>query len=222
MSFSKLKSGEITLLTCEQKPVWQESERHLINNEIIQCCVYVKCVFVSWGWTHSYTHTFSFSKAARGTLQFPAACSHLLCHSASLVREISLLLLLFTSFIFCPWLSSTWVSMATVKQSIHTSTNFVWECLNVCRWLEWGFLCEPCFSATPSVSDFWALVGKWEYVQCFDAMYDQCDRVQPQGASTQAATGLYEALNTDKTQSLGQWPHWQLNYVAKHTHSHLY
>lgn len=92
----------------------------------------------------------------------------------------------------------------------------------MCRWLEWCFLCEPCFSATPSVSDFWDLVGKWEYVQYFDAMYDQCDRVQPQGASTQAATGLYEALNTDKTQSLRQWPHWQLNYVAKHTHSHLY
>lgn len=110
-----------------------------LANEISQCsvcvCLCALCVFVSleMSMTHSPTHTFSFSEAIKSSTQFPAASSRLVCHSASLVRGISSLLLLFTALISHPWiLIHLAINPATAKASIYTSACCAYMCLTGC------------------------------------------------------------------------------------------
>lgn len=74
-----------------------------------------------------------FSETVRSSSRLPAAYSGPLCHSASLVRRISSLLLALSTLVSYLRISSTWpVDTATAKLSTYSSTHFEHRCLTEC------------------------------------------------------------------------------------------
>lgn len=103
-------------------------------------CVCVMCVCVSGNIYDTQSRSFSFLEAIKSSTQFAAPSSRLVCHSASLVRGISSLLLLFTAFIFHPWiLIHLAIDTATAKASSYTSACCVYMWITGCVG-GWGLL----------------------------------------------------------------------------------